>query len=199
MSRKMICEKYKVIFIHIPKTGGTSLTHMFNMFEYGGAIQNMSRSKSIDKRHQGARSLKEEFPEYFKNFFKFTIIRNPWSRLYSAYIMYYSNILRTKGERPSFDYWLYRVIDKKPIISQFEMISIDEEIVVDHIMQFENLNQEWESLCTKINKPFAPMVRKNYYKYKPITLKEAYTQKNIDYVAEMCKKDIEYFNYDFPN
>jgi len=42
------------------------------------------------------------------------------------------------------------------------------------------------------------MVRKNYYKYKPFTLQEVYTSKNIDYVAELCKKDIEYFNYDFP-
>ena len=192
----MICEKYKVIFIHIPKTGGISLNHMFDMFEYTGKIM---KYKSIDGMHLNACQIKDRFPQHFKDFFKFTVIRNPWSRLYSAYIVYYNNILRAKKERPSFDYWLYKVIRKKRITSQFQMISIDGKIVVDHIMRFENLNQEWKELCKKINKPFEPMVRKNYYKYKPITLQEAYKQKNIDYVAEMYKKDIEYFNYDFPN
>ncbi len=62
----------KTIFIHIPKTGGTSVFRSI----YGNAVAEGHRSFSF---------YKLLFSDDFNDFFKFCFVRNPYDRLYSAY------------------------------------------------------------------------------------------------------------------
>lgn len=77
----MICHKYKFIFVHIPKTAGTSignaLTTVMPRFGYG------SITPAGTDKHQHVLDLiglqKSE------DYFKFAFVRNPWDRHVSNY------------------------------------------------------------------------------------------------------------------
>lgn len=64
--------KYKCIFIHIPKTGGTSIRTALGLPKTGRA-------------HIPWYIYYQANPEKFDNYFKFSFIRDPIERTYSAY------------------------------------------------------------------------------------------------------------------
>lgn len=64
--------EHECIFLHIPKTGGVSVS--YGLFGNIGGI------------HRNIRRYQRIFPQSeFERFFKFTVVRNPWDRLVSAY------------------------------------------------------------------------------------------------------------------
>ena len=70
----MINHKYKFIFLHIPKTGGTSI---------GQTLSNMLDDYT---RYEGFEIHYEKFDKkLFQDYFVFTFVRNPWDRFYSQY------------------------------------------------------------------------------------------------------------------
>lgn len=62
----------KVIFVHIPKTGGTS-------------IRMSLKGMHLLKQHR----TMDEVPEWcdIDDYFKFTFVRNPWDRILSLYFL----------------------------------------------------------------------------------------------------------------
>ena len=69
----MISHKYKFIFIHIEKTGGTSINDFFNFDD-------------VYEKHGTINYFKNEYgKKLFDEYFKFTIVRNPWDWLVSRY------------------------------------------------------------------------------------------------------------------
>lgn len=64
---------YRCIFVHIPKAAGISMSRAL----FGNFAGN---HKSVET-YQRIFSKKE-----FNSYFKFTFVRNPWDRLFSAYI-----------------------------------------------------------------------------------------------------------------
>jgi len=109
----MISHEHKVIFIHIPKCAGTSVEEYFGHFaDYKGRRRQDHRSiRHIEaplpllsalrthenrvllgkrllrgfRRTPNPRSRYRVTPEQYENYYKFTIIRDPWSRVYSWY------------------------------------------------------------------------------------------------------------------
>lgn len=70
----MVDYKHNCIFIHIPKTGGTSVEHAFG-FDY---------AMLGDRKHQTPQEcIAEVGREIWDRYFKFTFIRNPWDRMVS--------------------------------------------------------------------------------------------------------------------
>ena len=71
----MIIQKYKTIFIHIPKNAGTSIETLF-----------LNRSFQIQPgKHDNIHMIKRKFPEIYNSHRKFTIIRNPYDKMVSWY------------------------------------------------------------------------------------------------------------------
>jgi hypothetical protein len=81
----VLCHEKKCIFIHIPKTAGTSIEQFISekgelkLFYRGVSDENHSM------HHYTAMYLQEKIPNYFNNYYKFSIIRNPYDRLLSEY------------------------------------------------------------------------------------------------------------------
>lgn len=74
-----ISDKYQCIFVHIPKTGGTSIEQS-TLFNARGS----SRAQSVGG-HRSAMAFQRKYPDQFKAYLKFTLVRNPYDRLVSAY------------------------------------------------------------------------------------------------------------------
>ena len=85
----LISHKYRIIFIHIQRTGGTSMINSFveadpNIIQEVAVEQHKKRIK-----HCFISDIQPMIdPEIFASYTKFTIVRNPYERLLSWYLMF---------------------------------------------------------------------------------------------------------------
>lgn len=200
--------KEKIIFIHIPKNAGTSIIKYLTV-KYG--LHNIKGTLG----HSNIKQHKEVIPSNLNEYFKFCVVRNPWSRFVSNYTYarclksYYHSL--SKNPHPDFNvlknitfeealyafYEHYKTTNKilykhpgwKP---QYKFICDENNnILIDKIFKYEKLNTDKDFIKLV---PSLPLFNKSehlhYTKY--------YTNSNmIDIIKEIYKKDIELFNYSF--
>jgi hypothetical protein len=187
----MISHKHKFIFVHIPKTGGTSVDSILSKIS-----RNWNSKHHLIEKYRKLADKKHGF----ENYFKFTIVRNPWDRLLSNYFY------RKKGNRVqdlSFKKWITNSQDGNYSFenclsrhTQLDWISDEnEEVVVDFIGRFENLQEDFDIICDKIGIPQQQLPHKKKGKHKSYI--EYYNDKMKQIVAEKYAKDIEHFGYKF--
>ena len=93
----MLLEKKKIVFIHVPKTGGNSFSHLLKKYSDEKFIRHVPYSdklnffeiqgKYTDFKHQPLSFYKEKLGKNFKEFKIVTIVRNPLDRFLSIYYM----------------------------------------------------------------------------------------------------------------
>lgn len=185
----------KFVFIHIQKTAGSSIAKVLS--KDGG-------TKIICPQHTFIKNC-----SYNKDYFKFTIVRNPWDRLVSWY-----NIIKLVGVRNNFykyilnnsknfsefinltDVILDGNVNKSISFNQLDYISDDNgKILVDYIGKFENLNEDIKIIGERIGYVNLTIPHLNKFKHKDY--RTYYTDRDIELVQEMYKRDIDYFNYKF--
>jgi chondroitin 4-sulfotransferase 11 len=209
----MINHNHQFIFIHINKCGGTTITKSLHTEQ--GEFSFMG--------HDDALTYKLNYPNEFDIYFKFTTVRNPWSRLVSFYNYHvskrwkfglkwdwdttnatiFTEFIRivssytAEKQRSIFQGTASPCTYHKRILSnQLDWITDENgDIVVDHIMRFENLQQDFNIVCDKIGIPRQQLPHKNKSHHKHYT--EYYDNETREIVAERCAKDIEYFGYKF--
>ena len=72
----------KYIFIRTAKTASTSMLNYLKTYNNDGFF---NLKYPYDPHHIPASFIKDNFPEYFNEYFKFTFVRNPWSRMVSIW------------------------------------------------------------------------------------------------------------------
>lgn len=190
----IINEESKIIFIHIPRTGGTSVRELFDFPLWG---------------HQCfASSLKEQLGHKYNEYFKFTIVRNPWDRMVSYYHFLKDDPIGTKYSYPggladdeSFKSWIMRrfgpgsqIHPNGDYYTKKWLGDYDGNILVDHIIKFENFEEELQPILDKyeLNKPIPHLnksIREPYQEY--------YDDESKEIVRENFAKDIILFGYKF--
>lgn len=190
--------KYKCIFIHIPKVAGTSVLTLF--------MGNQVRRDHLSYREfQGADSFS------FNDYYKFCFIRNPYDRLVSTYEYlksggnkkqdkYFESILNEKYK--TFDSFVLDFLDNEIIHShllfkpQYTYIyDYKDECMVDFVGRFECLESDFRVVSNKLGlkgelKKINSSTRKEYQKYyfSPDVIKK---------VNMLYKKDFELLGYDY--
>ena len=200
----MISRDFKTIFVHIPKTAGTSVEAAFGKIQME---QKYFKEFGIGK-HFSASKMKEDNQDIFEEYYKWTIVRNPWERDLSMYNMMSKGI---KFRHMNFKEFLKKVttpnVEKLKIshktntelnlFSDQRSFFLDDDgsILMNKIVRYENLEIEWKNICKKINKRYEPLPYLRRIKKKPIS--EYYDQECIDIVAKIRQDDIDYLKYDF--
>ena len=188
----MISHERKFIFVHVPKTAGVSIGNCLSRF----TDENLS---------EGHKRL-IDYSNFDKTYFKFTFTRNPWDRFLSSYF-YFKNY----GRRLGYDIETGKLIDKFSSFKEFvhNLDSIYNSIRSPHfkiqfnwidkklnfIGRFENLQEDFDTVCDKIGIPKQNLPHTNKSKHKHYT--EYYDDETRKIVAEKYAKDIEYFGYEF--
>jgi len=186
----MIDKEHKCIFVHIPKTGGTSITNALNIKHHN---------------HKMAKELKQENDDW-NDYFSFSVVRNPWDRMVSLYFYYknnneYSNY-KIKNDIPStFSDFIYEFNEKKRnwytifYQQQADWLYDDEQnLLVNQICRFENYKEDVEKIFKKLNikKKLLHERRSVHEHYKTY-----YNEETINIVKNLFEKDIILFGYEY--
>ena len=81
----IVSNKYRFIFIHIPKTGGTSIAEPDYEGGNGALAGYLGEQDYAQAGHIRAVGLKQRIGASWDQYFKFAFVRNPWDRLVSLY------------------------------------------------------------------------------------------------------------------
>ncbi len=186
----MISYRHKFVFIHIPKTGGTSIAKI--LFGYCDHII----------KHQFAQDIITESGQY-NDYFKFAIVRNPWAREVSRY--HYqrktpSHEFYKEANKLSFKKWLKKRHKDKTFMDFYgapmlDWISDDPgNIIIDFIARLETINKDWPMICSKL-KIDSQLPVLNISEHKHYTV--YYDDETREMIARAYEKDIKYFGYKY--
>ncbi len=188
----------KCIFVHIPKAAGVSLNS--NLFgNLGGS-------------HLSIFFYMRTFsPRDFNKYYKFTVVRNPWDRIVSAYFFlkaggfntndkewFNRNLAKYESFEDFVSNWVQpgnidRYIHFRP---QYKLISACGMIMVDKVYKIENMNQVIEDLNKKLGTSLKP-THQNKTQQRDNDYKQYYNDKTRAIIEKVYRKDIELFNYKF--
>jgi hypothetical protein len=169
------------LFVHIPKTGGSSIWE---------AIKN-SDTKSFSLResfpHGNIHFRPSELNETIQPEFSFCFVRNPWDRLVSWRCWNHPTV--------PFENWLEGHIKNRnvPSLTQSEYLS---DFDFDFIGRFELIRKDWRRAAAKIGlKKIARLPHLKKSRRKPY--QSYYTPEMVRTVAELESPLIERFGYTF--
>jgi len=210
----------RVIFVHIPRTAGTSIKKCMQQDEDHFLLKRSwipvtaeNTKKFILLSHTPITCLIKHAildEDMWNNSFKFVFVRNPWDRLVSVW-KFYKGCRRQKDYSTrfleSFSIFFEKVIVNKKWIPplglhihrpNFQHVLpqtnwLDKDI--DFIGRFENLADDWKTICELIKMKYNVLKKTNTTKH--LHYSTYYTPKMVDQTAFFYAEDIERFNYKF--
>ena len=180
-------------YIHIPKTAGRSFTK--------AVCDNPANSKLNYSTHAPARLIIRHH-EFFKESFKFAVVRNPYERYYSA--CKHARIYDARGIEELSELQLSSNMDWSSNLdvmhyehfftqTHFVTANDNKTLLIDYTARYENLPE----LVEKLKEHGIDVTRTfNIRENKSINWPELLTPKTKLNIAKLYKQDFELFNYD---
>jgi len=209
----MISHKHKCIFIHIPKTGGSSVENVLWPLKSDRTIDNLwmgfvkpyyNKYQTGGLQHLTSEQIKKEVGDnIFNSYYKFSIKRNPYDKAVSqfVYMKQKRNDLRGFiGMRENTSFKKYLQLISKTLHVQWMpqtdfLVDSKREVIVDDIIRFENLNEDFQIIINQLGIQNIHLSHENKTKRKHYT--HYYDDESKKIVFNMYKQDIERFNYKF--
>lgn len=194
-------EEKKFIFIHIPKTGGTSVKKILsdkvniNGFKINGELVEYNKNTHIGIN-------KEQFKKY-KDYYKFVFVRHPYGWIKSYYnfhsnkSIFYENITTKKIKNTiniSFDEWLGGLKE----FNQTDFFTNGDDYLVDKVCRLEKFDEDLKYVLEKINinSDFQNIKMKDSEKFNINTIKNLNdNQKKM--IQKICSKDFKLLGYEY--
>jgi len=205
----MIWKKNKIIFIHIPKCGGTSIENSINLIEkgmYWGKNNIIAKKINFfyEMQHMPYVSYKKLVKD-INNFYIFTFVRNPFDRVISLYkdTKYKRHDLRKKlnlKSNFSFNEFLKKIKNSNHIHHKSQTFFLDgKKDSKIRVFKFENFEKNFIHIL-KQNKLSTKLRKSNQSKKDSIIeskLKYYNDKKNIYLVKSIFKDDLRMFDYSY--
>lgn len=212
--------KYNFLFVHIAKTGGTSIRNSLWRYKWTDPYRIpqflCSRLSALAGHKIGAKfprhaklvAAKEMLPsEVFERLLKFAFVRNPWDLQVSSYH-------HIRRERPhlinhiedfhAFLRWKFDPVrppqyhaDMSTELQSDYLIDLHGRSIVNYIGRYEFLVEDFEEACRRIGIrcPKLPHARRAIDRRKDY--RSYYDEEAAALVADHYRQDIEAFGYHF--
>lgn len=218
----LISHRNRFVFIHINKAGGTSVASLLAEYEEWRFCKRLYRAverRYLPRKYRAVKLFGQHFvgshasaamvrdtlgQSRYDRYFKFAVVRNPWSREVSRYFfarktpthhlhrlaseLEFADFIRRRGEKTS----------ARDVSSyQFKKVSdASGRLIVDTIVRLENLEQELPPVLETIGiDPAVQVPRLNASSHGPY--QQYYDDESRDIVARYSRDDIEQFGYRF--
>jgi len=205
----MISHEHRLIFIHLQRTGGTAIEKFF--------VKKDQWKIEKDRKHLLASQAKKIYKDYWNDYFKFTIVRDPWARTLSMLKFgEWLGLKKTNQGKINLDKWKikYSVNNTNVILEtdqrfynhnqlfnkekhfekQVYLNILDEEL--DFIGNYDDLNECMNHIYEKNN---LKLNFGNFFKKPNISYEQYYTEETKQQVYDLYENDIKFFNFQFGN
>lgn len=207
----MISHEHRCIFIHVPKTGGSSIEHLIWTREQrtpaflcrGFVSEFHNKYQTGGLQHLLARQVRAEVgADVFARCFKFAFVRNPWDKAVSqyAYMAQREDLRRFVGMTPrtTFKHYLSLIARRRHV--QWEpqlsfLLDEDGELLVDFVGRYERLADDAQRVlrCLGLSEGVLPHENPGRRRAYPAY----YDDEAREMVAEMYAEDIRWLGYRF--
>ena len=216
-NHEQIIEELKLIFIHIPKTGGTFIENRLYLL---ARIINSKKYLRFSGHHSIS-SLNEKYSEYTS----FCVVRNPYDRLISAYNYlrsrndkYHKRFLKLLKDPEDLNEFvrsieeIYKInngqmsglMSVPHIIPQYYFCCNEKQMAVKSILKYEFLDRDFKKFIGHFKKQ--PLIYAFLYIliYKQILIKPTYSKSNlsdrsVQIINSVYHYDFTLFDYPFMN
>lgn len=211
-----VSHELQCIFVHIPKTAGTSVEKALGVFGdwrhedrntmFGLSTELMINGKAPSSaflQHLTAAELRAILPAETWSYFRFSIVRNPWDKIVSAYSKKDVHLCRSamqQGlnlEAGGFEEFVQRTaeINHAHLRPQTEYLFADDgELLVDFVGRWETLIPDFARICDQLGVdlvlPWENASQRNDYR-------DYYSAATRRLVEQRYRSDIEAFGYAF--
>jgi hypothetical protein len=151
----MISKDLRCVFVHIPRTGGTSIEKALGWIPDGavGPYQTVPHGSQDHRRVGEFRSALSAAD--FAGYFKFTFVRNPWDRAVSWYKVVLKDPVHLKNLNIPADCSFRDFLLAKEAVwglqpQLYWIREPDGGIPLDFIGRFENLKQDYAQVCERL-------------------------------------------------
>ncbi len=207
------------VFVHIPKTAGSSIEHALGMH---GSIETIGIEPYLDQRmneqtlfgagaqHYTAAQIEQVVGvAAVASYFKFSFVRNPWDRMVSAA----SWATSRRGEanwhrgveldRDELDAAVNRQLALRADGHELELhfreqapflCDADGHALVDYVGRFETLEADWRTVCEALGVDM-PLERRMGSTHR--CYREYYSAESRQRVGDLYAEDCERFGYEF--
>lgn len=210
-----ISHKHKVIFVHIPKTGGSSIEYVLGMHgnkeeigikRYFNQYNDQEMLYGGGMQHWSAETIKECVGvDVFDRYFKFAIMRDPFDRVVSdaawlggkwanneeltqqQFDQYITN-LQSKARRGIYDNHTRPQFTYILPHNKFTVPLMKSDIMVDYLGTFDQLSSCWKTVSDHIGLDAELPVRMKSHHKSP---DDYFTSHSRAVVREIYAKDIE--------
>lgn len=203
----IISHKHKFIYFKSRKTAGTTIEVFLSAYcgekdiitrigEDGsnGYKWHVPRNNNNFYNHDTVSSVYEKIKNktIFKDYFKFTSVRNPWDKMVSMYHWLYK-----ADNKRNFESWLMSCDWNKNTLTQF--YKLNNKIIVDEFIKYENLKEDIINICDIIGISFNEkyLLHLKRKAKKDRNYKDYYTEKTKKKVEEKFKSEIIDLNYNY--
>jgi hypothetical protein len=197
-----VSDRYRCIFIHVPKCAGTSLKQALDLPGQG---------------HPTWYWFAEKIPHKWNTYLKFAIVRNPWDRFVSAY--FYATMKKSywhndhTGLHPDYSLLSNKSFDECCVIAQRERQALKHEawypqhlwltlpiggqnkLMVDLVLRYEKLDEDMALLSARLGLESIDLPRINVTQHR--CYRDYYNEETRAIVAGLYGADISLLGYEF--
>lgn len=193
-----IDEGRRFFFVHVPKTGGMSVTSLFASGRGRTWRQELSPLNEGIGIHDGVLKVQSKLGDRTSDFFSFAFYRNTWDWLFSLfrYIKRTTNHpWHARVHKLSFEDFVFDIAAEfyRP---QKPLVAIGNVVAVSRLEDFANVEQAMKEILGELDIDTKRLKPKNAAPERS-GYREQYTRAMAARVAEIYEEDIEFFGFRF--
>src|ERR671931_735438 len=196
----MISFQKRFLFVHIPKTAGNSIQSVLRDYSEDELVALRSEQDGVErfglrnpkykiKKHSTLTEYRDALGKsQFGNLYRFTCVRNPWDRMVSYY---FTPTQKTEAwDRKKFRTVISRALSVADYL-RLDKGEQDPFSNVDYIMRFENLADDFRTVCAALD--VSPATLPQYNRSNREHYSKYYDDELRDLVRERFAAEIERF------